>query len=85
MQVIAAVKKHRLRLTLGTAEKLCVLLREKQFGGSWQTMLQWIRTDGSAKQRADDIPRIRRLMAYEKKYGVRLKDTLTEELRKKGL
>ena len=61
------------------------MLRDKQFGGSWQTMLQWIRTDGSAKQRAEDIPRIHRLMRYGKKHGVTLKDTLTEELRAKGL
>ena len=79
------MKKHRLLLALGTAEKLCVLLRDKQFGGSWNKMLEWIRTDGSHKQRSEDIPRIHRLMKYEKKYGVTLTDTLTEELRAKGL
>ena len=79
------MKKHRLILKLGVAEKLCVLLRDKQFDGSWETMLRWIRTDGSAEQRAEDIPRIRRLMAYEKKHGVTLQDTLTKELRRKGL
>ena len=76
---------HQLILKLGTPEQLCVLLRDKQFGGSWSTMLEWIRTDGSAQQRAEDIPRIHRLMAYEQRYGVRLKDTLTEALRSKGL
>ena len=79
------MKKHRLILTLGTAEKLCVLLRDKQFDGSWDKMLQWIRTEGSHKQRSEDIPRIHRLMRYEKKNGVRLEDTLTEELQAKGL
>lgn len=79
------MKKHRLMLKLGTAEQLCVLLRDKQFEGSWDKMLQWIRTGGSTKQRSEDIPRIHRLMKYEKKYGITLKDTLTEELRAKGL
>ena len=78
------MKKHQLILKLGVAEKLCVLLRDKQFDGSWETMLQWRRTDGSAEQRAEDIPRIHRLMAYEKQHGVTLKDTLTEELGGRG-
>jgi len=72
-------------LKLGTAEQLCVLLRDKQFEGSWDKMLAWVRTEGSTKQRSEDIPRIHRLMKYEKKYGITLKDTLTEELRAKGL
>ena len=79
------MKKHRFLLKLGFAEQTCVMLRDKQFEGSWDKMLQWIRTDGSHKQRSEDIPRIHRLMRYEKKYGVTLKDTLTEELRAKGL
>ena len=79
------MRKHRFILKLGVAEQLCVLLRDKQFSGSWQTMLQWIRTQGSPKQRTEDPPRIRRLMAYEKQHGVKLKDALTETLRRKGL
>lgn len=79
------MKRHRLILKLGFAEQLCVFLRDKQFNGSWTTMLRWIRAHGSATQRAEDIPRIQRLRAYEKQYGVRLKDTLTPKLRRRYL
>ncbi len=77
------MKPDRLILKLGMAEQLCVLLRDKQFGGSWRTMLRWIRAHGSATQRAEDIPRIQRLRAYETQYGVTLEDTLTEALRRR--
>lgn len=75
------IQQHRFLVRLGVAEQACVLLRDKQFGGSWKEMLRWIRLHGSATQRAEDIPRIQRLMAYEQKHGVKLRDTLTAKLR----
>lgn len=71
-------KNHLLLLKLGGAEKVCIWVRDSVFNGSWHKMLAHIRTRGSEEQK-HDIPIIKRLMAYEKKYGVNLNDMQEED------
>lgn len=50
---------------------MCIHIRDTLFDGSWNKMLKFIKEKGSIQQRTD-IPRIKKLMTYEKKYGVNL-------------
>lgn len=67
-------REHRLILKLGAPEEICLQIREKLFDGSWSKFLKHIKEKGSAEQKRDDIPIIKKLMQYEERYGVNLLD-----------
>ena len=73
------MRKHTLLLKLGTAETICVWTRDLVFDGSWEKMLKFIRERGSASQKKDDVPIIKRLLAYEKKYGVNISEMVEKQ------
>lgn len=81
-------EKHRKFVqNLAPEERLLILLRDELYGGRWDYLRQDLedRKAGRpyvfklASRIEDDLRRIERLEAYEKKYGINLADYMSKE------
>ena len=55
---------------------IAVMVRDKQFEGSWEKNLDWLALHGSEEQRRTSAARIRQLAAFEEAYGINVADLL---------
>lgn len=49
------------------------------FDGDWEQYIAWTETQGGAEQRTQDMPILRSLQEFERRYGVDLSDLLFNE------
>ena len=65
---------HELIVKLTLADRITLVIRDKLYGSSWSKMLKDIQKRGVKEQIEKDIPIVKRLMAVEQKYNIKLRD-----------